>query len=129
NLGVVVNGSGATDGQGWSIGGVDSLVSVTGGVLWVYGTGGSRFFGSLGSGAFLSPPSDMGTLTQSLIDSTYTYTAKDQTQWKFDSGGAIAKIVSADNLTRTYAYAGGRVSTITEPSGAVTTFAYDVSNK
>ena len=63
---VVVNGSGATYGQGWSVGGLDKLVSVSGGVMWVYGNGGARFFESEGSGVFLGPPSDFGTLTQSL---------------------------------------------------------------
>jgi len=42
------------------VAGLDSLVSVTGGVLWVYGTGGARFFAALGSGNFLSRPTRWG---------------------------------------------------------------------
>ena len=37
---VVVNGSSSPVGYGWQLG-VDQLVSVTGGMLWIYGTGGT----------------------------------------------------------------------------------------
>ena len=120
---VVANGSGDAVGQGWTLAGVDQLVSVTGGVLWVYGTGGSRFFASLGSGQFLSPPDDMGTLVQN-GDSSYTYTAKDQVKYNFNSSGNETTIVDTHNLVVTYTYSGGNLSTVAEPDGDLVTFSY-----
>jgi YD repeat-containing protein len=65
---------------------------------------------------------DFGTLVQS--GGTYTYTAKDQTKWSFNSSGQITTVVDPDNLTLTYTYSSGNLSTITEPNGDVTSFAY-----
>src|SRR5207248_8614188 len=111
---VVVTGSASPFGQGWSVAGLDQLVSISAGtgvpagVLWVYGTGGARFFAALGSGNFLSPANEMGTLTQSQVDSTYTYTAKDQVQWKFDSAGNLTKVTDPHGLALTYTHSGGK---------------------
>ncbi len=41
------------------------------GVLWVYGSGGWRFFPSLGGNRYLSPPDDFGTLVKNL-DGSWT---------------------------------------------------------
>src|SRR5205823_1295745 len=42
---------------GWSLAGLDQLVPVNGGVLWVSGdTGGSRYFSSTSGASYLSPP-------------------------------------------------------------------------
>ena len=72
---VVANGSSDPYGQGFGIAGLDQLVSVTGGVLWVSGSGSGRFFANgTTAGTFINPANDFGTLTQSQIDSTYTYT-------------------------------------------------------
>ena len=49
-LPVVVQGSDDPFGQGWSIAGLDKLVTSGSDVVWVYGAGGVRFFESLGSG-------------------------------------------------------------------------------
>src|SRR5262249_45059102 len=124
---VVVNGSASDFGQGWSLAGLDRLVSVTGGVLYVYGSGGARFFALLGAGAFLSPPHDFRALTP--VGTPYTYTAKDQVQRTFDSGGKLTKVTDPHGLALTYAYSGGRLATITGPDGGVGTFSYDGSGK
>ena len=60
---IVVNASSDAFGNGWTLAGDDSLVSVTGGVIWASGTFGKRFFTSLGNNGFRSPPNDFGTLT------------------------------------------------------------------
>src|SRR5262249_43947151 len=50
-------------GRGWGLTGLDQIVPVTSGVLWVYGgTGGARFFSGPISGFFVSPPNDFGSL-------------------------------------------------------------------
>jgi YD repeat-containing protein len=126
---VIANGSSSSFGHGWSVAGLDKLTSVTGGVLWVYGSGGGRYFESAGSGSFINPPDDFGVLTQSQVDSTYTYTAKDQVKTYFDSSGYLSKVVDPNSFTRTFTYSSNRISTITEPDGAVGTFSYDGSNK
>jgi YD repeat-containing protein len=126
---VVVNGSSSTTdplGYGWSIAGVDALTSVTGGVLWVSGTNGARFFYSLGGGNYLSPPNDFGTLTQA--GSTYTYTSKDHTVETFNSTGQLVSVTDRDGFTRNVTYSSGRVATITEPDGGVGTFLYDTNH-
>jgi hypothetical protein len=43
NAMVVANGSSDAFGQGWGVSGLDQLVSVSGGVIWVSGTGGTRY--------------------------------------------------------------------------------------
>src|SRR5207253_1620695 len=53
---VVVNGTSDTIGQGYSIAGVDQLVSITGGMMWVQGSGGFEVF--TGSGSTYSSPAN-----------------------------------------------------------------------
>jgi RHS repeat-associated protein len=127
NAPIVVNSSGDAFGNGWSLATVDSLVSVTGGLIWVSGNGGTRFFQSLGSNAYLSPPNDMGTLVKN-GDGTYTYTAKDQTVWNFNTSGQLVSRTDPHNLALTFTYSSGRLATIAEPDGAVATFSYDGNN-
>jgi hypothetical protein len=55
---IVVSSGSDPFGIGWSLAGDDSLVSVTGGVIWVSGTLGSRFFASGGGNNSKSPPND-----------------------------------------------------------------------
>jgi hypothetical protein len=51
-------------------------VPVTGGVIWVYGTGDNSFFAASGSGTYTSPQGHFGTLTGT-ISTNYTYTANE----------------------------------------------------
>jgi RHS repeat-associated protein len=120
---VTVNGSSSAEGPGWSLASVDSLVAVGSDIVWVYGSGDARFFKSLGGNAYLSPPDDFGTLVKN-VGGSFTYTAKDQTQFNFNSSGLLTSVVNPEGLTRTYAYSSGVLSTITEPDGGVGTFNY-----
>src|SRR5262249_41680126 len=119
---VVVNGSSDPFGQGWSVAGFDALVPVTGGGLYVAGTGGARFFRSLGSGPFLSPAHDLRTPTP--VGTTYTYTTKDQVKETFDNSGNLLTVTDPHNLTVTYSYSGGNLQAITGPDGGAVTFSY-----
>jgi hypothetical protein len=67
---VVVNGS-TPFGHGWSLEGLDKLVSVTGGVMWVSGAGGTPRFYYGSSGTLVGPATDLGTLVKN-GDNTYT---------------------------------------------------------
>jgi hypothetical protein len=120
---VIVNGSASPYGPGWSLATVDQLVSVGNDLMWVHGSGEARYFQSLGNNNYLSPPNDFGTLVQN-VGGDYTYTAKDQTKFNFDSTGKITTVVDPHNLTVTFAYASGLLNTITEPDGGIGTFTY-----
>ena len=52
---------------GWGLDGIDRLVAVGGGILWISGTGDGRFFAGNGSGGFVSPDDDFGTLIQNSL--------------------------------------------------------------
>src|SRR5207244_1525961 len=79
-------------GAGWYLSGLDRLIPYPGGVLWVYGAGGSRLFHGAGDGSFTSPANDFGSLTQQ-GDGSYVYRAKDQTEVDFGSDGWIGRRV------------------------------------
>jgi RHS repeat-associated protein len=117
---VVRDQAGPNFGPGWGIAGLDRLVSYSGGVLWVYGAGGSRVFPSAGGGSFTSPANDFGSLIQN-GDNSYTYTAKDQTKWHFNSTGLLTRKVDTHNLPITYTYDGnGGLTEVRTPDGAIT---------
>jgi hypothetical protein len=92
---------------GWTISSLDRLVPVTGGLLYVYGSGGFRFFSGSGP-SYTSPANDFGTLVQNL-DGSYTYAAVDDTKYNFQSSsaspsGALTSVVDPDSQTVTYTY-------------------------
>jgi hypothetical protein len=70
---VVANGSSDPFGYGWGLVGLDQLVAVSGGMMWVTGNGGVRFFSGSG-GTYTSPANDFGTLGKN-GDNTYTRTS------------------------------------------------------
>src|SRR5262249_55769456 len=126
---VVINDATASPyGQGWYVSILDRLTSVSGGVAWLYGAGGARYFASLGTSgsteSFLSPAPDLGSLTKDTSTGVYTYTGLDKVKTYFDSSGKISKIVDPNNFTTTYAYSSGNPSTISTPDGGVYTFTY-----
>jgi hypothetical protein len=58
----VVDESATPLGAGWGIAGINQLVPVQGGVLWVTGNGEGRFFAENPDGSFTNPAEDFGTL-------------------------------------------------------------------
>jgi YD repeat-containing protein len=119
---VVDNGGNNPFLTGWSIAGVDTLVSVSGGMLWVYGAGGTRFFSGSG-GTYISPANDFGTLVKN-GNGNYTYTDKNQWVENFNSSGQETSLVSPDSITITYTYSSGRLNTVQAPDGGVATLSY-----
>lgn len=76
------------------------------------------------SRSFLSPPGDFSTLAR-IPDSTFTRTLKDGTTIHFDAAGLHTSTVDRNGNNTSYAYDGqGRLATITDPRGRVTTFTY-----
>ena len=121
----VVANNPATDsfGAGWSLDSLATLVPVTGGVLWVSGSGDARLFSGSG-GTYTNPPGDFGILVQN-ADGSWTYTAKDDSKDNFDVNGRLTSVVDKHNLALTYTYdSSGQISTVAAPDGGLTTFNY-----
>jgi RHS repeat-associated protein len=118
-------------GRGWGLQGMDSIVSASGGVLYVYGSGGSRFFSGtpgMGGGDYTSPANDFGFLHKN-FDGSYTYTDPQQNKINFDSNGRITTRVDPHGLTVTYTFdGGGKLTSIGAPDGGTATFTYDGNN-
>src|SRR5262249_33595850 len=109
---------------------LDSIVSASGGVLYVYGAGGSRFFSGTpgwGGGDYTSPANDFGVLHKN-ADGSYVYTDPQQNKANFDSSGKITSRVDPHGLAVNYTYASGRLSTLSANDGGLGTFTYDGSN-
>ena len=92
-------------GHGWSVDGLDKIVPVTGGLLYVYGTGDARFFSGSGTGTYTNPANEFGTLAKN-VDNTYTYTAVDKTKRNFDSSGKLSSLQDIHNIRTTFSYNG-----------------------
>jgi YD repeat-containing protein len=120
---VVVNDTTQGLGYGWSIASVDRLVADgSNGMMWVYGSGGSRYFSGAGP-TYTSPANDFGTLVKN-VDGTFTYTAVNQVKWNFSTSGQLTSIVDPHSLSESFSYSGNLLSTVTMPDGGVTTFTY-----
>src|SRR5262249_265726 len=66
---------------------------------------------------------DFGTLVKN-GNGTYTYTAKDQTQWNFSSAGLLTSVVAPTGLTLSYTYTNGLLTGVTPPDQGTTTLTY-----
>jgi YD repeat-containing protein len=116
-------------GPGWSLAGLDRLALLPTGVLLVYGSGvASHYFALNQDGSYTGPADDFGTLTKmgSGMNTTYTYTSKDQVKWNFDNTGLLQNIRDPHNLAVTFTYdgTGRQVTSIQMPDGGTTTFNY-----
>ncbi len=117
----IVNESSTPFGAGWSVDGVEQLVSVSGGVMIVDPGGTSLFFAGSG-GSYTSPAGDFSTLTQN--GGSYTRTMPDGTQINFNSSGQQTSIVDTDGNTTTFNYSGTLLTSITDMNGQTTTLNY-----
>ena len=130
-LPVVANAS-SPFGAGWSLAKDDQLVSVAAngavpaGLLYVYGSGQSRFFQSLGNGQYLSPANDFGTLSSAANGgvTTYTYAAKNQLKYTFNGSGQLVTVTDPHGLTKTFTYSGSNLTGVDFYDGGHTTFHY-----
>ena len=112
-------------GAGWSIAGIDRLVSScdTNDLLWVTGSGETRVFSPDGNANEYASAEDFGLLKEN-ADHSFRYTAVDQTKWNFDSLGRLQSVVDTHGLARRYQYQAGRLSEVDTPDGGATTFDY-----
>ncbi len=128
---IYVDQSSSVFGAGWGLQGLDQLYLVSGGVLWVTGTGDTRLF--TGSGGTYTNPEDFGTLVQTGSGASlgFTYTAPDQTKEYFSvSHGSTqvfdeSRIVDSDDLTTAFAYdSSDDLTQVVAPDGSTTTLLY-----
>jgi RHS repeat-associated protein len=130
DLAVVVGDQSNPLGDGWSLAGVDQIIPVTGGALYVTGsTGTAEYFSLLsyhagGTSTYTSPPDAHGALVQN-PDNSFTYTGPDQTEYNFNSSGYETSIVDPAGPVRTFLYDGSnRLTAILDPDGSTATFSY-----
>jgi YD repeat-containing protein len=120
----VVDNASSALGAGWGICGIDHLVAVCCGVLWVYGNGDSRYFAHNPDGTYSNPPEEFGTLVGN-ADGSWTYTAKDGTVTHFDANGLQTSVVDTHGLATLYRYNGnGALSEVDSIDGGVRTLSY-----
>jgi YD repeat-containing protein len=120
----VVARDGSAYGAGWGIAGISQLVAGSAGAMMVTGQGDSEFFAANGSGGFISPAYDFGTLTGSNT-SGYTYTAVNQTQYNYNAAGYLTSVVDTHGLATTYEYdSQNRLIQVTAIDGGITTLSY-----
>jgi RHS repeat-associated protein len=116
-------------GAGWTFAGVDRLISVSGGLLREFGSGGYGFY-SLSGGVYTSPAWDNGTLSAATAGgvTTYTYSVPEGSSWTFNGSGYQVQESSADGFALvTYSYNGSNnLSKVQTPDGGVTTINYNV---
>jgi YD repeat-containing protein len=121
-------------GQGWSISGLNRIISETGGVILDSGSNDRLWFATAGTSggttSYTSPAGDFTVLTKSVSGGTYTRTLPDGTKQEFDSNGYETDSVDRNGLRVTYVYDGShKLTNINDPYGKGVTLAYDVSNK
>lgn len=128
----VVNQDASVFGAGWNLSTLNRLIDIPSsganpaGKLWLYGSGGWRFFSGT-SGTLTAPPEENGTLVKN-GDGTFTYTAAAGWVIQFDSSGYQTSWTSADTKeSYSFTYSSGNVSGFTAIDGSTSTFNYTSS--
>lgn len=116
-------------GPGWSTNYSTRLDinQATGDATVVLGTGNSVIYARQPDGSFLGAPGSVATLTQT--GSGYDLSTTDNRLLSFDSAGLLTRILSrTDGQSATLAYAGGRLSTVTDRDGNRLTFSVNTTS-
>ncbi|MCB9940713.1 MAG: hypothetical protein H6823_20945 [Planctomycetaceae bacterium] len=132
---LVVNAIDSPFGAGWGITGWQQIVEdanrrelsdVIERFAMIVDGGGTELlfkFDSMTDG-FISPPGDFSTL-EKLNDGTFRRTTPDKTVYQFNSRMQLATMIDRNHNATTYGYDGaGKLISITDPVGLVTTFTY-----
>jgi RHS repeat-associated protein len=125
----IVNQASSPFGAGWSLGNVQQIVAVTGGVILVQPGGTSLWFASAGGNNYTTPAGDFSTLVKN-TNGTYTRTMPDGTKINFNSSGLQTSIVDTDGNTTSFGYnASNLLTAVTDFNGQLVTLAYNTSNQ
>jgi RHS repeat-associated protein len=121
---IVVNRSNSALGAGWAITDLQHIHFQSGdGALLTSGDGTALFF-SGGPDTFTAPAREFSILTRN-PDGTYTRTSKDGTKVYFNGQGLQISVIDRNANTTSFSYDGnGRLITVTDPIGLVTTLTY-----
>jgi RHS repeat-associated protein len=136
---LVINENASVYGAGWTVAGVERVVTGNGGdpgIIVVHGDGSGTFYPAPSvCNAPAQPcvyghsPGDFSTLVWDGAQGLYLRTSRDGVVSAFNAQGQLVSVHDRQNNYNVYAYANGRLSTITDPAGKVTTFAYDAAGK
>ncbi|MEJ7591975.1 MAG: hypothetical protein WKF77_10530 [Planctomycetaceae bacterium] len=127
----IVNWNDNAEGDSWNIADMERLTSVSGGMLWMRGDGVTALFSGTG-GTYTSPvgPYAFSTLVQN-AGPTYTLTDQYGNKTNFSATGNVTSRVDPNSNSTAYTYVDSDsdgqtddLSTVTDPWGRVTTFAY-----
>ena len=97
----------------------------------VFGSGAEEFF-AWNSAYSTFSPADARTHDPLVkeADGSFTFTAKSNLTYHFDTSGVLQTIADLNGNTITLAYDGsGRLSTVTDPAGQALTYSYDANNR
>jgi len=123
----------STLGDGWDYTGLERLAIQSDGVLHIQGNGTLDWYAVDMLGAYTGEPGEAAfkTLSKNIMTNDFTLTDKYGNISKFDSNGYLTSREDANGNTFTFAYvdadtdgATDDISTMTDPFGRVTTFAY-----
>jgi RHS repeat-associated protein len=118
-------------GYGWSASFGDHLSVEEGGakVTLIEGDGSTIPFTRIGGTTYSGPSWSQETLSGS-PEAGYTFTALDQTAYRFSGAGRLESIVDRNGNETTLSYdEAGRLKAVTDPAGRQLTFAYNVSGQ
>jgi RHS repeat-associated protein len=125
----LVNQSSSAFGAGWSLGNVNQVVSVSGGVILVEPGGYSLWFASAGGNNYTTPPGNFSTLVKN-GDGSWTQTLPDGTKYNFNSSGYQTSIVDRVGNTTSFGWNGSsQLTSITDTNNLVNTVSYNGSGK
>jgi RHS repeat-associated protein len=121
---LVINAQSSPEGAGWTIAGLERLVSAGGdSVAIADGSGHITYFARTGTTTFGHTNGDFTTLTVS--GGVYTRTSTDGSFARFNSAGLLTAVGTRFGDSTVYAYDGAnRIATITDEAGKATTFTY-----
>lgn len=135
---LVLNGRTSPYGAGWRVEGVQSLVPTTSGVFVDEGDGSARWFAYPGTCVrgynsnfcgYTSPDGDFSQLSKNSQTGGYVRMYPSGLRVEYTANGRMTSVADAWSITR-YAYdTGGRVTTVTDPTGKVIQLGYDGSGK
>jgi RHS repeat-associated protein len=121
----VDNSQNSPFGSGWELAGWEQVIpSPNGSALLIDGDGSRQLFRAPAApgGAYGPPPGDNSTLIS--IANGWQRTMPDQTVYLFNSAGDLTTITEPNGKVTTFAYSGANLTSITDPAGETTTFGY-----
>ncbi|HWC48915.1 MAG TPA: RHS repeat-associated core domain-containing protein [Solirubrobacterales bacterium] len=117
-------------GYGWTGSFADHLTLEEGGakVTLTRGDGSTIPFSQVSGSTYAAPAWSQETLSGT-PEAGYTFTALDQTQYRFSGAGRLESITDRNGNQTSLAYEGARLKTVTDPAGRQLTFAYNAGGQ